>query len=643
MGKNTRKCFLIIITAVIFAGIMLSSGHAYAASYPVSEVTSRESHTAAILEDGTLWTWGRMYVAYSYSNSSRQYMPEGRNGYKNEEDFWPSRIANGTNVRSVVLGSTFGGFIRNDGSLWMWGGNESGQLANGKKADGNNMNTSMTPSKVNGISGKVKDLVVSYELGTSSSVVAVTEDGKLYLWGDTEHEYLIPEMGRTDYTTQLTAPKLIMENVEKAALNDERIAVIKKDGSLWIWGDNGLDGACGIEKGKSAYVPIQLCPGKTFKDVQLNIWNGFALTKSGEVYAWGCNTDGMLGVGDSESRFSPVRIPGLSGITSMVTGRTSYALDNNGDLWSWGVNNVGQRGTGKREACLSPTRISIGGVYKNAARILSERNTNTALVLMKDGSVWGWGHNTGQLGDVDGPDPNAPAWIPYPVKVAENIQGGFGGDACGFLIGKNKVLMAAGGPNEGVLGIGPREFTLHTYLPVAFDHKIPVETQNSDSLSGESDSTEGSETQNKETGKVSVPAGTVFVAGGNSYKVTSAGNVTFTRSGKKSGSVVIPDTVKKDGMTLRVTAIGAKAFQKSKIKKITIGSQVESIGARAFYKCKKLKMIRVRTEKLTLGKIGSKAFKGTPAKAKVKVPSGKKKTYRKWFIKKGLSKKAKVR
>ena len=93
-----------------------------------------------------------------------------------------------------------------------------------------------------------------------------------------------------------------------------------------------------------------------------------------------------------------------------------------------------------------------------------------------------------------------------------------------------------------------------------------------------------------------------------------------------------------------VTTIGDKAFYKcTALTKITIPSKVSKIGKSAFYGCKKLKDITIKTTKLTSKKVGSKAFKGTPKNATVKVPKKSLKAYKKFLIKKGIHKKAQIK
>ena len=71
--------------------------------------------------------------------------------------------------------------------------------------------------------------------------------------------------------------------------------------------------------------------------------------------------------------------------------------------------------------------------------------------------------------------------------------------------------------------------------------------------------------------------------------------------------------------------------------------QGEKIGKQSFYGCKKLKTITVKTTKLKKSSVGSKAFKGTHAKATFKVPKSKLKSYQNIFKARGMGKKAKMK
>ncbi|MBQ8527498.1 MAG: leucine-rich repeat domain-containing protein [Lachnospiraceae bacterium] len=139
--------------------------------------------------------------------------------------------------------------------------------------------------------------------------------------------------------------------------------------------------------------------------------------------------------------------------------------------------------------------------------------------------------------------------------------------------------------------------------------------------------------------------------------VTSIGKNAFTGCTKLT-SVTIDKKVKTIGAgafsgcsklkTLKigsaVTTISDKAFYKcTALTTVTIPSKVSKIGKSAFYGCKKLKNITIKTTKLTSKKVGSSAFKGTPKNATVKVPKKSLKAYKKFLVKKGIHKKAKIK
>ena len=136
---------------------------------------------------------------------------------------------------------------------------------------------------------------------------------------------------------------------------------------------------------------------------------------------------------------------------------------------------------------------------------------------------------------------------------------------------------------------------------------------------------------------------------GDMYKVTNTSGKTaeveLTKIAKKSKAktVVIPKTVKVDGVNYKVTAIAEKAFAgNKKLKTVVIGADIEKIGVKAFYKCVNLKKVTIQTPKLTAKTVGAKAFAKIHKKAVVKVPKAKKKAYKKWLKKRGIGGKQKI-
>ena len=154
-------------------------------------------------------------------------------------------------------------------------------------------------------------------------------------------------------------------------------------------------------------------------------------------------------------------------------------------------------------------------------------------------------------------------------------------------------------------------------------------------------------------GTVSIP--NTVVLNEKEYKVEAVADNAF-KGNKKITKVTLGSNVKKVGKNAfsgctklktvsmgSVTKIDAKAFYKcTALKKVVIPASVTNIGKSAFEGCKNLKTIQIKTTKLTKKTVGAKAFKGTNAKAKVKVPKKKLKVYKTLLRAKGISKKAKI-
>lgn len=133
---------------------------------------------------------------------------------------------------------------------------------------------------------------------------------------------------------------------------------------------------------------------------------------------------------------------------------------------------------------------------------------------------------------------------------------------------------------------------------------------------------------------VTVPKkGKKVTVAGNVYKVTkTAEEVAFVKSNKKEASLVIPATVKIQGVTYKVTSINAKAVSNNKVlKTVKIGSNVTAIAKKAFVKCPALTTIKIDSKKLTKKTASKASFKGINKKAVIKADKKVKASYKKIF------------
>ena len=83
-----------------------------------------------------------------------------------------------------------------------------------------------------------------------------------------------------------------------------------KDGSLYAWGGNKygqLGLGLGNNENKTTVSKINSITGKVIS-LATGKYNVFALTEDGSLYAWGANSMGQLGVGDTENKNIPTKV-----------------------------------------------------------------------------------------------------------------------------------------------------------------------------------------------------------------------------------------------------------------------------------------------------------------------------------------------
>ena len=130
-------------------------------------------------------------------------------------------------------------------------------------------------------------------------------------------------------------------------------AILKTDGSLWMWGNNRY-GQLGDGTTTTRTTPVKVMTG--VKDVSAG-WNHTAILKTdGSLWMCGINYDGTLGDGTRTKRSTPVRV--MTGVASVSAGFGHTAiLKTDGSLWMCGSNYYGELGDGTVTNRTSPVRI----------------------------------------------------------------------------------------------------------------------------------------------------------------------------------------------------------------------------------------------------------------------------------------------
>lgn len=138
--------------------------------------------------------------------------------------------------------------------------------------------------------------------------------------------------------------------IKQVACGDMHTAALTFGGDLYLWGC-GESGQLGFGNREDCWLPKQLMvSSRKVTEIALGSEHSLALTRSGEVYAWGKGDSGQLGLGRNEDMMQPRKINELKDAVTIAAGedhsaaicRTAASITN--VLWTWGSTHSGKLG-----------------------------------------------------------------------------------------------------------------------------------------------------------------------------------------------------------------------------------------------------------------------------------------------------------
>ena len=136
-------------------------------------------------------------------------------------------------------------------------------------------------------------------------------------------------------------------------------AAVSNKGDIYIWGDNSC-GRLGLGLDPNTYVkfPTKIPNLPKIVNVECGAYNTIFLTDKGEVYVCGSNIFGQLGFGDTVSRWIPSKIKGIPRMKKICCKEGHVAaLAVTGQIYVWGTNFYGELGLGDTVHRSRPTPI----------------------------------------------------------------------------------------------------------------------------------------------------------------------------------------------------------------------------------------------------------------------------------------------
>ena len=332
----------------------------------------------ALGANGQVWAWGDDM--------------EGQlgNGSDNTASDVPLRVV-GISRASALAASDNTAYALGEGKVWAWGDDGQGQAANGKTAY--SQQRPEVISHLNGVTEVAAGGYSAYALGAS---------GKVWAWGDNS----MGQLGRSLSVTGAVLPHRVarLAGVERLIAGESTAYALRKGGTVWAWGDDAFGELGQRLPTPASPEPLRLARLRGVVMIAASAFTGFALARSGTVWAWGDGSFGLLGARQCRVQprrrclpsSVPVRVSGLGHVVAIAAGgQSAYALAKGGTVWAWGGNTYGQLGNGSTRASTRPVRVArLHHVVSIAA------GGSAGYALEADGTVWAWGDNSyGQLGN----------------------------------------------------------------------------------------------------------------------------------------------------------------------------------------------------------------------------------------------------
>jgi len=370
-----------------------------------TQISAGVSTATVIGNDGTLWVWG--------SNASGQ-LGDGTTINKS----LPVQIAGSWTLVSTGINST--GAIKSDSTLYGWGSGtagETGDSANVSKSSpvliGNipNLNQPTIPTLVVGNSWSQISVGTSYQLATDAN-------NNLYTWGLNSSG----QLGLGTDTIARSNPVFIRSNTVQISAGTSHAALINNVGELYAWGLNSI-GQLGDNSSITKSSPVQIGIGTSWNVVAAGSTNTIATRNDGTLFAWGQNLNGEIGNNTNIVNSNPVQIGNLSWSVVGAQGSTTAGITSNGNAYLWGSNGSGSVGDvtavtksspvqlgNNSVSASSPVQVVSGGVAGSWLQVSAAANYTVGIDV--NYKLYAWGENTlGKLGDNSSDRRNSPVLI----------------------------------------------------------------------------------------------------------------------------------------------------------------------------------------------------------------------------------------
>ncbi|CAI5743899.1 unnamed protein product [Peronospora destructor] len=351
-------------------------------------------------DDGQLGTGSKRRKPLAIDDVSASNFPKLLDGLQDEE------------IVAVSCGSRHTMALTANGAVYSWGWGSMGQLGHG------DLKSINVPRKISFF--EEKELVIDYISCGGCHSAAVSNDGTLYMWGETHWGQLgLPKEFEASHESLPVKCSILPEgcrdgeHVVKISCGGTHTAALTNLGRVFVWG-RGDSGQLGIG---SAWLndTEDECLMRVSRPHLLNGFNGekvvqvacgafhtAAVTEQGHIYIWGKEDYGMLGVGQTSDQQTPKRIEFFDNIPALRVscgGWHTVVVAKSGECYAFGRGEYGRLGLGDAK---SRTRPHLVKALQGKRVIQAACGGSHTLFVTSDGTAYVSGRaDHGRLGLTD--------------------------------------------------------------------------------------------------------------------------------------------------------------------------------------------------------------------------------------------------